>query len=106
VEAGSLLEGDAVLMDRIEPGLPHQRHVASIGGLKPPGQEGRDSISADYTDVHQRRVRHLEAGGGRRSEGERDNGQGRSSVLLALAVENSRDGGGEVRGSRWRSKCR
>ena len=51
-----VLEGDAVLMDSIEARLPYQGHVAGIRRLKPPREEGRDSISTDYTHVHQRAV--------------------------------------------------
>lgn len=51
-----VLEGDAVLMDSIEARLPYQGHVAGVRRLEPPREEGRDSISTDYTHLHQRAV--------------------------------------------------
>jgi len=45
----NLLERYAVLRDRLKSRLPNQCHIAGIGSLKPPGQEGRYSVAAHYT---------------------------------------------------------
>jgi len=44
-----ILERDAVLIYSIISRLPHQSHVAGIGGLESPGEESGYRVSADYT---------------------------------------------------------
>lgn len=39
-------KGDAVLCDRVEAALPHQRDIAGVCGGQTPGEEGRDGIAA------------------------------------------------------------
>lgn len=59
---GGILEGNAVLMNSIKARFPHQGYIAGIRCLKPPREEGRNSISTDYTHLHQRAVVHRHVG--------------------------------------------
>lgn len=60
-----VLERYAVLMDSLKARLPYQGHIAGVGRLEPPREEGRDCISTDYTHIYQRAFIDRHTGSGR-----------------------------------------
>jgi hypothetical protein len=84
-----VLERDAVLIDSLIARLPHQGHIAGVGRLEPPREEGGDSIPTDYTHSYQRAGIDGHTGSGRER---RRASKGRSRPPLA-AVGLERVGG-------------